>query len=426
MKPSIAMLLVTGLSAGAALQAGCSSKNDTPVGQTGTDAGTNPDGSSSTDMLVNAAAGACGDKRPTNDAFCRAEDCPADLACGGAALRPWESCCVLVKTPRPKTGYSCPPPASDPSKSSCLTRTSNTDEYAGTGPADLSCFDPAHYPTAGTSKTVTMKGVVKIFANGCSSEDVTIEIHKVIRDGSENDGQVGELVGTPFTTVATGAFQEEENSSCSDSPRKVYEYEYPGVPTDTELLILTKSAVSPKKWATLFEYNQYVTSGDPEYDEANAVWNHPVRAVIIDDYQVIPNVAGNGPIAPGHSVVAGEVHDCGNVRLSNATVDINAERRTLTYFTDNEQKPLPDQGNSSTSTLGLYAALDVPATPFVEGSPNTGGLKVRMSGVGTIPSADGTRSELVSLGYYDVRVYSDSVTAVSLKGLRPYQVPASK
>jgi hypothetical protein len=60
-------------------------------------------------------------------------------------------------------------------------------------------------------------------------------------------------------------------------------------------------------------------------------------------------------------------------------------------------------GRLGTSRLSLYAALDLPPGP------------VDVAAVGRV---DG---DVVSLGWYRVRVFANSVTAVTLRGLRPHQ-----
>ncbi len=385
------------------------------------------DGGSVTAYASVCGGGVCSDVRPLNDAFCHGASeasCASTQSCNLSAQRGWDTCCVMVHEPTPQAGYTCPPPASDPTKTSCLARTNDTIEYAGSGATDLSCFDEAHWPKLNASKTVTMKGVAKIFANGCESTGVTIEVWTVKRGGAD-DGKLGTLVGSPVTTAIDNTdpttYLEETADACAD-PRKVFKFEYPGVPTDVELLIKTYDKSTPPSWATMYDYNQFVSTGDPEYDEAGGVWNHNVRAVASSDYQLIPNVAGNGPIKAGNAVIAGEIHDCGNVRVSNATVDVNIARNTLAYFTENESKPLPDNARSgigSTSKLGLYAALDVPAKTEAEG-----GLPFTMAAAGLYPDpANPAKSQLVSLGFFQARTFSNCVTAVTLRGLRAFQVP---
>lgn len=336
-------------------------------------------------------------RRPANDEFCH-ESCEITQSCSLVRTRPIDACCVLLK---------------EPSKSSderFLARTSDTKEYAGDGAPDLSCFEPANYPKSGESKLVTMKGLVKIFSKGCSSENVKIEVWTVKRTGGDDDGMPDQLVGEPVTTKAGDAYVEEEHKDCSDG-RLAYEFTYASVPTHTELVIKTSSAEGGS-WATFYDYNQYISEDDPDFDAATETYHRNVRAVASDDYQTIPQVAMGSTITEGNGALAGEIHDCGNVRLQKATVDVNVGRKMVAFFTPDEDAPLPDTTRTqigSTGRLGLYAALDVAPGP------------VRMSAIGVVD--DGTpEGKLVSLGYFNARIFPDAISSVTLRGLRPFQV----
>lgn len=272
-----------------------------------------------------------------------------------------------------------------------LTRSSDVKDYAGSGPPDLGCFDPANYPTLGTSQTVTMEGIVKIFSHGCESKDVDIEIHEVV-----DAEPAAAPVGTPIKTASdcTVAGVMTTNDDCGT--RWECKYSYAGVPTEKELVVLTKGAL----WAPLYQYNIFI----PNAEVQNGVWTHDLRALATDDYTVIPQAAIGGPITPGNGAIAGEVHDCGDVRLTGATVDVDVQKTLVTYFTDNEEKPLPATAATSTSVLGLYAALDV--------APG----KASVAAIGLV------NGQITTLGYHRVTVFPDSVTSITFRGVRPFQI----
>ncbi len=281
-----------------------------------------------------------------------------------------------------------------------LARSSNVKEYAGTGAPQLGCFDkadPSYPKQPGASKKITVEGTAVIFSHGCQSNDLTIEISTVNRSGGADDGMPGDLVGPAVTTEgdckATGVATDD------DACGKRYEckFSYPGVPTETELIAKTSGGL----WAPLYEYNIYVPNDELVGDK----WTHDVRALALDDYGVISQAAIGRTISPGHGVVAGEVHDCGNVRLQNAIVDVDLDKVKTTYFTDNEDHPLPDLSADASSTLGLYASFDMAPGP------------VSVAAVGLV---DG---QVVTAGYFKARVFADSVTAVTHRGLRPFQLP---
>lgn len=378
----------------ALLQAACSS--DSGPGGGGTDGVRVFDGKT---VSYETEGAVCDGRavRPTNDGFCP-DDCGAvGTDCGRAGNRPIDSCCVLVGEP----GKGKPP---------TLERTTETKKYSGTGPPDLSCLEPGGYPAKpGTPRDVTMKGVVDSFANGCDLVGVKVEVFRVKRTGDPaTDGELGDRVGTPVVTDSTFEVVLEEVSKCVDD-RKNRAYEYPGVPTETELVIRTSGATPQDTWRELYAYNVYIAPDDPDLE--GDVYHRDVSALAEDDFATIPSVAIGRTIAAGNGAVGGEIHDCGNVRLQNARVDVSTPRVSLVYFNSSEDNPLPDLNRDQIGTgrTALYSALDV--------KPGF----VRISATGLVPDGEGFR--LVTLGYADARVFPDSVTSVSLRGLRPFQVP---
>jgi hypothetical protein len=282
-----------------------------------------------------------------------------------------------------------------------LTRSSNVDEFAGSGPPDVSCFVPASYPPPpGSSSSVTVKGFARIFSSGCTSNDLRITFYKVKRTGGADDGELGDVVGsavvTPTDCTATG--ETSETDDCS--PRLECAYEYPNVPTETELAIRTEGS----KWSPLIQYNIYI----PGSEVVAGVWEHDVRALDQADYGLIPAIAMGAPVASGKGVIAGEVHDCGDVRLSNAVVNTAEPYKTLTYYTSDEDSPTPDLAAKGTSALGLYSAFEL----------NPGPITVAATGL--------VNGAPVSLGQHRVFIYPDAVTSVTFKGLRPYQLVAAQ
>jgi hypothetical protein len=283
-----------------------------------------------------------------------------------------------------------------PSPTIALARSSTVMEFAGSGPPDLSCYQPANYPKAGTSQMVTMSGVARIFSHGCQSNQLTIEVHTVVRTGGADDGDVGPVVGTAVMTAAdcTATGVQSMDSDCGT--RYECTYTYPDVPSETELVILTSGAM----WAPLYEYNDYI----PTAQVMNGAWSHDVRALASDDYSAIPEVAIGATIPSGQGALAGEVHDCGNVRLTNATVDTNVAREALTYFDSDEESPLPLSSQTATSDLGLYAAFDLKPGPI---------------GVAALGLVGG---QITTVGYYKAFIHPNAVTAVTFQGLRPFQI----
>lgn len=350
--------------------------------------------------VSNTDKGACSCVAPVNHEICPAAGPTPD--CGKAATKQVEACGVLVSIAQQSSGGAVE-----------LTRTSTTKEYAGSGPPDLKCFDKATWPgDGGPSKTVKMVGYARNFANGCNSAGSKVEVYKVKRTGGADDGELGDLVGKAVTIEDTACTPDTCKevlvaTKCTEGNlRKWRKYTYEGVPTETELVVKTSSADGMNGFATLYDYNVYVPNA---HVNADGTWDHDVRVVVQGDYTTIPTTAMGRQIDPGKGGIAGEIHDCGDVRLSGASVDINVARDYRGYFTDVEDSPLPDPQNTQfgTSSLGLYSTLNVAAGP------------ARVSAVGVVGG------KVVTLGYYDVRVFPDAITAVTLRGLRPFQAKAA-
>jgi hypothetical protein len=286
-----------------------------------------------------------------------------------------------------------------------LKRTDDTKEFAGTGAPEVGCFDPTDpsYPkAAGAPQMVTVEGLAKIFSHGDASTNLDVEFWTVKRTGGADDGMPDKLIGMKITTpsdcsTADTGVETKVGTEPNVTIRHECKYSYADVPTNTELLIVTRG----DGWAPLYDFNIYI----PDAEVQNGTWTHNVRALAADDYTVIPQAAIGHGITPGNGAIAGEVHDCGDVRVQNATVDTDAKRKILVYFTPDEDSPLPDQSANATTRLGLYSALDVPQGP------------VNVSAVGLVGGKE------VTLGHFKAQIFPDSVTAVTFRGLRPFQLP---
>jgi len=270
---------------------------------------------------------------------------------------------------------------------------------AGTGDPQLSCFDAADYPEkAGTPQTVTVKGKATLFLHGCSSDNLTIEFHRVKRGGAE-DGDIGDLIGAPLVTEAECWVNGVStfNGPC-DFDRVECVYEYAGVPTETELLIVT----SGMKWTPLYEYGIFLRNADVKAGVAKL----DVHALPSFEYDGVSHVGIDVTITAGYGWITGEVHDCGDVRLQNAVVSVDAGRAAIAYFDDQEEWPYPDESAQDTGPLGLYGVFDIAPGP-----------------VAVAAGGKDKSGEMVGLGFQRVRVFPSSVTAVTFRGMSPLLVP---
>ncbi len=301
-----------------------------------------------------------------------------------------------------------------------IIRTSGWREYsapAGAPDPDLSCFDPtspalAPLDTAG-SKLVNMRGYVKIFANGPDSNFAKIEVFKEGPNGAlgdkvgetSSDGTLTHFADDPATMITLKEEQITVQGQVDKVIRKLYPFEIKGtIPTETPLIVRTSSQTATAGWMPLYDYN--IVARNASLTTGGA-FNNDVRALGNDDYASILKAAYNRPPVGGQSAVAGEVHDCGDVRIEYATVGISPNAGLgLFYLSDVEDNPLPSSGLRSTAGMGLYAAGALTPGSF------------------TVAALGQLKGKTVSLGTYTVQTFADSVTAVSFRGLRPWQVPA--
>jgi hypothetical protein len=296
-------------------------------------------------------------------------------------------------------------------------------EYSGSGPVDRSCFDassPALAPLdKANSKTVNMRGWVKIFANGPDSKGVKVDVYK---EGA--NGALGDLVGSGQSIsdgtldAATATFADggaagmkieliTVQGQVEKQQRKLYPFEIKGgIPTETPLIVRTSGLTPTAGWLPLYDYNIIARNTGLVGSGTNLAFNYDVRALGNDDYVSILKAAYNRLPDPGMSAIAGEVHDCGDVRIKNATVGVTPNAGLgLFYLTDIEDNPLPQSSLKSTAGMGLYAA----------GAMNPGSY--------TVASLAKVNGKTVTMGTYTVQTFPDAVTAVSFRGLRPWQVP---
>lgn len=332
--------------------------------------------------------------------------------------------CVCVDAPEPAAEFST-------NRVGCSQLTSEgavrnpEDDFCVEGAVDeapnLGCMMPGSYRTVGTSEMVTMYGVVDVFGNGGDADAITVEVYA---EGA--DGALGEMLGTAIADIGDPCSETEiqyENDLPTDE-RQLGFYAIPNIPSETPLIVKTSGA--PSFWRSIYTYNVVATNDEVESDPPpgdacetlrtgaafDGVPRYEFRARILSDsdWTSIPLTAGlTEGVRATSGVVAGEVHDCDDVRLEFAQAATAPRAEVLTFFNDNPDNPLPSLGRTEgTSLLGLYAALDIPEGP------------VDVSAVGSVGG------EVVSLGWYRARIFAGAVTTVTLRGLRAHQVPVEE
>lgn len=348
----------------------CSSTNNTVAPDGGTSSG---GGGGSCDAPVSVE----------KDAYC--ESCTPSAGAVPAACkapRTVNACCTWVQPP-----------------SQPLARGTGLNRYSSNDPTiDLACLDT---PAAqGASQTITLKGHVRLFSSGGDSKGAKIEIFK-----QGDDGALGELVGAAVlssdsdTDVKTETFLKK----CPDGGCTLRAYEYPGVPTETRLVVKSSDATGSGQWADLYDYDIYFSSTDVK----DGVVEYEPSVVAATDINTVASAAGGFTVKQDKGLLAGEVHDCADVRIAGATVDIDAAHEAdIFYFGENESDPLPDKsrGALGTSKLGLFGTLNV-----------TTGVPIRISAIGK------QGDQTILLGTTIVRTFPGAVTALRLRGRRPWQ-----
>ena len=204
---------------------------------------------------------------------------------------------------------------------------------------------------------------------------------------------------------------------CSDWLRWESRYSVPNIPTNTRLVIRVTGPnnVSDTTWATTVSFNIFLSTNDractslsdtdclDQSDAAHPKYQLNVSALSSADYVNIPTISGlPGGISSGQGAMAGEVHDCDNVRVGNVEVVTTPPADRFTYFNGNPIMTLPDASRASVGTdrLGLFAALnEKPGPVHVESGGAT------MAG-----------GALTSFGTFDAFVYANAVTIVDING----------
>lgn len=355
----------------------CSSTNETAAGDAGAGGG-------------GGSASCEGAPVLTKNEFCTAGANKCTLAPNASpsscrAPRVIDACCSFVQAP-----------SQELVRGTGLNRNSSTDATL-----NLGCLDAPG--EIGTPKTVDLKGFLRVFSSGGDSAGVKIEIFK---EGA--NGALGEPVGTAVTTPqADHGVQTPKPDwlkKCPDGGCTFHAFTYKGIPTETPLVIKTSDAASGEQWAPLYDYNIFFANAAVK--DGNVVEYDPA-ALAATDINTVASAAGGFTPRADRGLIAGEVHDCGDVRVSGATVDTDlAHEGDMFYFGENESDPLPDKsrGALGTSKLGLFGTLNLPT-----------GQPIRISAVGKVAG------QTVLLGTHVVQTFPGSVTALSFRGRRPWQ-----
>jgi hypothetical protein len=228
------------------------------------------------------------------------------------------------------------------------------------------------------------------------------------------DPSTGTLGITPLGSYVTSTSDTSETNTwlraCADGCL-FRRYEIPGVPIGTPLVIETSDAIGDGTWSNLYEYNVYFSGPTCALDGGGSCVSYDVTAVTMADIEALAEPLG---LDPSTGVLAGEVHDCGNVRVSGANVDTDQPHiGAMLYFGNTEANPLPDPSRSAqdfgTNDLGRFAAFNF-----------TAGIPIRVSAIGNAADCHDTL-----IGTNVVQAFPASMTWLTMRGRADYQTATS-
>jgi hypothetical protein len=376
----------------------------------------------------------------------------APLSCAG---KPQGSGAVCAQLGTADMGACFFPATTAAVRTPCGDVTEYCDKSAVTTP-NLDCLGKSA-PAPGASPTkVTLTGFVHVFSSGPDSNNVKVQVFDAATVTESNPAMqqaLGSVTATldPATQracdadgtigcslpLANGCMLPVCNDGlnghtdmqkycrndgtptgvCSDRLRWEARYAVPSMPTNTRLVIRVTGASgnSDTVWATTVAFNVFLSTSDRACtslsdtdcldlsDAANPRYQLNVSALSAADYVNIPVISGlAGGISSGQGAVAGEVHDCDNIRVANVEVGTTPIADRSTYFNGDPVKTLPDSSRAAfgTDRLGLFAALNV----------KPGLVQVEAAGIKAVGDP------LISFGSFDAFVYPNTVTLVNING----------
>lgn len=379
-------------------------------------------------------------------------------ACGGGgADRPDAGACpvqpLTYAWPSEDDPQVCArPPTTEVRRTQC----GNVDEDCandGVATPQLDCLAGPPVNPPPDPATVTLTGYADVFSSGPDSDGARIQVYEAAALAGVTDFSQATPIATydlklDATTVAEARACPQKTdepeqlhgrcvqpeTTCAACPRALdavdfcwsgscwplqrweVRYAIPNVPTNKFLVIRTIGLLggSPnpahETWAPLVQYNVFLSTAERTCQSAEdencmdmgapPVYRMNVNLLSRGDYQSIPQTMGlSAGITPGHGAVAGEVHDCSDVRLEFAQVGYSRLPLKIAYFNGNPVKTLPQLGRTEgTDAMGLYAGLDLTPGPL------------RVEAIGLVGGS------VVSLGAFEAQIWPDAVTVIGING----------
>lgn len=339
-------------------------------------------------------------------------------------------------------------------------------DTAGTKTPNLACITSAPPARPTGPATMDLGGFVDVFSSGPDADAIIVEVYdaKALIAAIDADAKAGKLKKKTFpssvkplgtdsvTLIWTDKKKVPEDSTrgkaracpkeaklklkckvptndctacdmgghycdkgqCIERLRWETRYLIKGMPTNKYLVVrvIGKDGFSDGTWGTMAKFGVYLRAdakkcADGQFNDclnANGNYELEVNALSKSDYTTIPITAGlSGGVPEGHGAVAGEVHDCDDIKLSAFQVGTYPTPTVLAYFNGNPIKTLPDLSRQAfgTNIDGLFSALDI-----VPG-------KVVVSAQGLVGG------KLVFAGQLNVAVLPDTVSVVTFEGQKP-------
>jgi hypothetical protein len=358
------------------------------------------------------------------------------------------------------------PPTAVATRTQCDDVTEYCDTTGASAP-NLACLPNGAPAAGATPARVALTGFVHAFSNGPDTKGLKVQVFEASALDSGTDPRTVTPLGSATITMLDPATQRacdldpakgcsiplaggcalptcndgglidpnDKNSGhrpddqkycrddgaggeCSDRLRWEARYTVANVPTNTPLVLRVSGvdSAATAAWATTVAFNVFLSTEDPACrslsdtdcldtsDPAGAKYQLDVNALAQSDYMLLPIVAGlPGGITAGQGAIAGEVHDCDNIRVDNVQVSVTPAADRFTYFNGNPVKTVPDPKRAALGTdrLGLFAAL------------NEAPGAVTLTSAGAIASDP---TALTTFGDVKAFVYPDTVTIVNVNG----------
>jgi len=369
--------------------------------------------------LLTGCPGAKTDAGPGTDAA-ETDAGPMGPVCQGAE--------VPVDDGRPSAEFdTCVrPPAAPPAPGAELCNVSGEDFCddtlaAGTPPRLDGCVLETSGPPPVPEVLVLMHGIVDLFGEGNDTLGTSVTIYAV--DDVNGAALAGPVVAsTPCTAaedpeaapsgaecapgvwclaIPAGPFCGEAEDPAMNSlvpvgtgPENSFlaYFEIPAVPAGVPLVAKNEQNLAADPLVDTYQYDVFLSDGGSGEDEQN------VDIITFAAWLSIPATTSVTMISPGNGVIAGTIHDCDDIRIGNATIGFSSRPGVIAYFNGVFGDPTPDPSRTlGTNIDGIYAALDIaPGVVRAEAEAYVGGV--------------------VSAGGYDVQVFPDSVTLLTLRG----------